>query len=326
MKSSTFNFFFTFALATIIFQSVGVQSVDAQQRMFGNGRFLKRVFGDITSPSASAKQSKLAPPAKKLPFQPSQPTAARRPQNAQPTLASKTSRPHSPRAIQPDSSDTNQASINRLPKSSATVDADSIPTRSNAKATLGFGMLVELENDKLYVSRLEPDGNAANAGVRVGDRLVAGGGIDFESLSDYNGVGDILEDGDQLEFELERNGREKETMIVFGKAPEDQAAADEGSVQKDSTGPTNPRRSLLAPRVDQITTSSNSSFLPTKQNVEVQQRNQVFSLNDRQSSGRSNAFRTISNQQTEIGSQVRNAVTAPAPSLQLPTSAESVMN
>jgi len=271
--------------------------------MFGNGRFLKRVFGDITSPSASAKQSKLAPPAKKLPFQPSQPTAARRPQNAQPTLASKTSRPHSPRAIQPDSSDTNQASINRLPKSSATV-----------------------ENDKLYVSRLEPDGNAANAGVRVGDRLVAGGGIDFESLSDYNGVGDILEDGDQLEFELERNGREKETMIVFGKAPEDQAAADEGSVQKDSTGQTNPRRSLLAPRVDQITTSSNSSFLPTKQNVEVQQRNQVFSLNDRQSSGRSNAFRTISNQQTEIGSQVRNAVTAPAPSLQLPTSAESVMN
>ena len=233
---------------------------------------------------------------------------------------------HSPRAIQPDSSDTNQASINRLPKSSATVDADSIPTRSNAKATLGFGMLVELENDKLYVSRLEPDGNAANAGVRVGDRLVAGGGIDFESLSDYNGVGDILEDGDQLEFELERNGREKETMIVFGKAPEDQAAADEGSVQKDSTGQTNPRRSLLAPRVDQITTSSNSSFLPTKQNVEVQQRNQVFSLIDRQSSGRSNAFRTISNQQTEIGSQVRNAVTAPAPSLQLPTSAESVMN
>jgi len=308
MKSSSFNFFCTFALATIIFQSVGVQSVDAQQRMFGNGRFLKRVFGDITSPSASAKQSKLAPPAKKLPFQPSQPTAARRPQNAQPTLASKTSRPHSPRAIQPDSSDTNQASINRLPKSSATV------------------VLVELKNDKLYVSRLEPDGNAANAGVRVGDRLVAGGGIDFESLSDYNGVGDILEDGDQLEFELERNGREKETMIVFGKAPEDQAAADEGSVQKDSTGQTNPRRSVLAPRVDQITTSSNSSFLPTKQNVEVQQRNQVFSLNDRKSSGRSNAFRTTSNQQTEIGSQVRNAVTAPAPSLQLPTSAESVMN
>ncbi len=295
MKYSSLNFICTFALATIVFQSVGVQSVDAQERMFGNGRFLKRVFGDLAPQPAPAKQPTPASAAKKGQLQSRQPTAAQRPsQNAQPTLANQSVRPRSanPRSIQPARSDASHASINRLPKSPATVDADSIPTRSNAKATLGFGMLVELRNDKLYVSKMDPKGNAAIAGVRVGDRLVAGGGIDFESLSDFNGIGDILEDGDQLEFEVERNGREKEMMIVFGKATEGQAAMVEGSVQNESIRETAPRRSMQAPRVDQINTRANNSFLPTQQNVEVQQR----------------------------------GTTLPAPSLQLPSAAESVLN
>jgi len=295
MKYSSLNLICTFALAATVFQSVGVQSVDAQERMFGNGRFLKRVFSDLAPPSASAKQPTPASAVKKGQLQPNQPTAAQRPsRNAQPTLANQSNRPRnaSPRSIQPARSDANRASINRLPKSPATVDADSIPTRSNAKSTLGFGMLVELQNDKLYVSKMDPKGNAATAGVRIGDRLVAGGGIDFESLSDYNGIGDILEDGDQLEFEVERNGREKEMMIVFGKASEGQDQMVEGNLQSGSTRKTAPRRSMQAPRVDQINTRANSSFLPTQQNVEVQERDTVL----------------------------------PAPSLQLPSTAESVLN
>ena len=39
MKSSSLNLILTFALAAFVFQSVGVQSADAQERMFGNGRF-----------------------------------------------------------------------------------------------------------------------------------------------------------------------------------------------------------------------------------------------------------------------------------------------
>ena len=295
MKYSSLNFICTFALATIVFQSVGVQSVDAQERLFGNGRFLKRVFNDLAPQSAPAKQPTPALAAKKGNLQPKHPTAVQRPsRNSQPTLANQSSRPRnaSPRSIQPARSDANRASINRLPRSPATVDADSIPTRSNAKATLGFGMLVELQNDKLYVSKMNPKGNAAIAGVRIGDRLVAGGGIDFESLSDYNGIGDILEDGDQLEFKVERNGREKEMMIVFGKASEGHAEMLEGNVQSGSPHSTTQHRPKLAPRVDQINTRANSSFLPTQQNVEVQQRNTVL----------------------------------PAASLQLPPTAESVLN
>ena len=295
MKYSSLNFICTFALATIVFQSMGVQSVDAQERMFGKGRFLKRVFGDLAPQSESAQTPAPTPAAKKGQLQPKQPTAARRPsQNAQPTLADQSLRPRSatPRSIQPARSHANHASINRLPKSSATTDADSIPTRSNAKATLGFGMFVQLQSNKLYVSQLDPKGNAAMAGVRIGDRLVSGGGIDFESLADFNGIGDILEDGDQLEFKVERNGREKEMLIVFGKASEGQAAMVEGNIQSESNRGTAFRRSIQAPRVNQINTRANNSFLPTQQNVEVQQRG------------------------TEL----------PAPSLQLPQAAESVLN
>jgi len=295
MKSSPLNLICTIALATIVFQSMNAQSVDAQERMFGNGRFLKRVFGDLAPQSELAKAPTPAAEAKKGQLQSKQPTATRRPsQNTQPTLARQSlrSRSGAPRSVQPARSDANHASINRLPKASATADAASIPTRSNAKATLGFGMLVQLQNDKLYVSQLDPKGNAAMAGVRVGDQMVAGGGIDFESLADYNGIGDILEDGDQLEFELERNGRAKEMMIVFGKASEGQAATVEGIIQSESARETRPRRSMQAPIVEQINTRANSSFLPTQRNVEVQQRG----------SG------------------------SPAPSLQLPPTAESVLN
>ena len=294
MKSSSLNLILTFALAAFVFQSVGVQSADAQERTFGNGRFLKRVFGDLVPQSEPVKAPTPALAAKKGQLQASSPTARRPSQNAQPTLADQSirSRYTKPRSIQPDRSETDRASINRLPKSPVTVDADTIPTRSSAKATLGFGMLVEIKNDELLVSQLDPKGNAANAGVRVGDRLVAGGGIDFESLSDFNGIGDILEDGDQLEFEVKRGGREKEMVINFGKAPKEQAAMVEGSVLNKSTRENAPRRSMQAPRVDQINTRANNSFLPTRQNVEVQQR----------------------------GSAV------PAPSLQLPSSAESVLN
>jgi len=280
MKYAPLNFICTFALTTIFLQSIDVQSVDAQERMFGNGRFLKRVFGDLSPSSESAKAPTPAAAAKKGQLQSKQPTAAHRPsQNAQPTLAnhSQRSRSAKPRSIQP-----------RLPKSPAAADAQSIPTRSNAKATLGFGMLVQLKKERLYVSQLDPKGNAANAGVRIGDRLVAGGGIDFESLSDFNGIGDILEDGDQLEFEVERNGREKEMMIVFGKASAEQASMVEGSIEGEATL----GRVMEAPRVEQINTRANNSFLPTQQNVEVQRRG----------SG------------------------TPAPSLQLPPTAESVLN
>ena len=175
MQVSPFKLLLVFAVATIVSQSIDMQSVDAQERLFGNGRFLKRMFGEQSPQPAP---------------QPKVPTPAQRPsQKTQPTSAGQAIRPkakHKPRAIEPARSENTRESINRLPKSPAAENQNVEPTRSSNKATLGFGMLIKLRNEKLYVAQLDPKGNAAEAGVRVGDQLVAGGGIDFKSVVDYN--------------------------------------------------------------------------------------------------------------------------------------------
>ena len=85
MKSSSLNLILTFALAAFVFQSVGVQSADAQERMFGNGRFLKRVFGDLVPQSEPVKAPTPALAAKKGNSKPvRQPLAGHRKMLSQP--------------------------------------------------------------------------------------------------------------------------------------------------------------------------------------------------------------------------------------------------
>ena len=259
MKSSL-TLLLTFSIATIVFQSVGVRSADAQERMFGNGRLLKRMFGDLVPQSAPVNPNPRTA-AKKGQLHPKQPTLATRPsKNAKPTLAQPSPRSQntSLRPVQPARSEHNRELVKQLPPSSGNNAPDTIPTRSNAKATLGFGMLVKLHNDKLYVAQIDPQGNAATAGVRVGDQLRAGGGIDFESMADYNGIGDILKDGDQLEFEVIRSVRDRDLLISYGKVPQDQVnvTIEESTPTHGSTS----RHSLQRPAVNQINTRANNSF------------------------------------------------------------------
>lgn len=320
MQVSPFKLLLVFAVATIVSQSIDMQSVDAQERLFGNGRFLKRMFGEQSPQPAP---------------QPKVPTPAQRPsQKTQPTSAGQAIRPkakHKPRAIEPARSENTRESINRLPKSPAAENQNVEPTRSSNKATLGFGMLIKLRNEKLYVAQLDPKGNAAEAGVRVGDQLVAGGGIDFKSVVDYNGIGEILEDGDQLEFSMLRGGHEKEMMITYGTAPEEGIL--EGNLEPNEAGAeTTRRRPIESPAVSQINTRANSSFLPTQQNVQTVPRSRGNSSSYRQTTGQPDSSQTIRDQQREI-QRLRQQLEqlsgqgsiSPAPSLQLPAAAKSVI-
>ena len=329
MKLSPVKLLVAIAFTTFAFQTLGVQSTDAQEKMFGNGRFLKRVFGDLVPQSQPSPRPNIN--AQPRPGQ--QPTLAKRPsQTAKPTLANQTTRPRSadPRSIQPARDVDSRDTTNRLPKSSVADAPTTIPTRSSAKATLGFGMMVRLRNEKLYVDQLDPKGNAANAGVRTGDQLITGGGIDFESVADFNGIGEILQDGDQLEFTVKRGGREKELMIAYGKVSAEQAAEMlEGSFEANKT---TQRDGMQRPKVDQINTQPNNSFMPNRQNVRSTP-NRSFSNSNRQTTGRSGTTQTIRSQQEEI-QRLRNQIQqikgqgfgSPAPTLQVPPSAESVMN
>ena len=331
MISSPLKLTLICAFTTIAFQSLGMQSTDAQEKMFGNGRFLKRVFGDLIPQSKPTPRPDLNAAAK-----PGQlPTPAKRPsQTATPTLANKNTRPRTsdPRSIQPARSVDNRSTTNRLPKSAAAGGPDVMPTRSDAKATLGFGMMVRSKNDKLYVAQLDPKGNAASAGVRAGDQLISGGGVEFESVADFNGIAGVLEDGDQLEFSVKRGGRDKDMMIVFGKASAEQAGEMlEGSFESSkATRKTSQRSTIQRPAVNQINTQSNNSFMPNRRNVQTTP-NRSFSNSDRQSTGRSGTSQTIRSQQEEIQRlryqlDQRQGSGGPAPSLRVPPSAESVIN
>ena len=178
-----------------------------------------------------------------------------------------------------------------------------------------------MRNEKLYVDKLDPKGNAASAGVRTGDQLISGGGIDFESVADFNGIGEILQDGDQLDFSVKRGGSKKEMLIVYGKPNAEQSAAMlEGNFETTDAAQSTAPRSMLAPKVNQINTKPNSSFMPNGQNVQ-------------QTTGRTGTTQTIRSQQDEIQrlrhqlDQIkRQGTNGPAPTLRVPPSAESVMN
>ena len=118
MKSSLLKLLFVSALTATAFQSLSVQSTHAQEKMFGNGRFIKRVFGDLLPQSTPPKPR---PSLNALPKPGQQPTLAKRPsQINKPTPANRQTRPRStdPRSVQPARSADIRATTNRLPKNS----------------------------------------------------------------------------------------------------------------------------------------------------------------------------------------------------------------
>ena len=190
-----------------------------------------------------------------------------------------------------------------------------------------------MRKEKLFVAQLDPKGNAAAAGVRTGDQLVAGGGIDFETVADFNGISEVLEDGDQLEFSIKRGNSDKDLLIVYGTPSDDQSATMlEGSFEANKASEKTASRSMLAPEVNKINTRPNTSFMPNQRNVQTAP-NQNFLNSSQQTTGRSGTSRTIRSQQEEIQrlrqqlEQVKGqGISGPAPSLQVPPSAASVMN
>lgn len=342
---------FLFATTLMMSQTLSAQDGGGQERMFGNGRFLKRIFGSGNSkpkkPDAKSKQlkakSKQPTPAKRpTAAEPQRSGSAKRPsRNAQPTLATRGTAATPPQRSSADASfGARLPSSNRAGGSNQSPDRNmtnrgqdapiSIPTRSSAQATSGFGMLVELRKEKLFVTRLAPHGNAAKAGLRVGDQLISAGGIDFESLADYNGISEILSGGDQLEFEFRRGSKKNKKLISYGEVPEE---GDETIVAPAESLSAASRREDTRPAINRINTQPNNSFLPNSKNVQTRS-NRNFSSTRQQSTGLTQAQQTIRAQQQELDrlrQQVNQLKKQPAgdnvgSQLRIPPAAKSVLD
>ncbi len=164
-------------------------------------------------------------------------------------------------------------------------------------------MLVEDRKDHLVVTQLDPAGNAREAGIRVGDQIISGGGVEFGSVEEFNEIVDILKPGDQLEFEIKRGRDDDKLIIAFGEAPEpDEAIEDQPAPAKPSLN-------------SQVNTKDNYSFLPEPETnrrssglhsvldspLRAQPRpNNDFQPTQKQSVGQTQLQSTIQQQQQEI--------------------------
>ena len=244
-------------------------SVDAapqqDNRLFGGGRFLRRLRNEITgdkdkqkepTPADKKQTAKSPTPAPKPNVQkPSLPKFSN-PFNRTPLPAQAKNRNAAPTPADAPKRNTPAMNASRLTRPAANQRDISLsagrPARSAAKPTLGFGMLVEDRKDQLVVKQLDPAGNARKAGIRVGDQIISGGGVEFGSVEEFNEIVDILKPGDQLEFEIKRGRDDDKLIIAFGEAPESEESIEDQPA------------SVNAPLTSQVNTKENYSFLPDK--------------------------------------------------------------
>jgi len=220
-------------VATVAIFVFPLESI-AQERMFGNGRFLRRLRDDLTgrsfqpkpAPKPAYKKPKLAnkkAPTPAVKPKAGAPTPARRPAgtvgSGVPTPASRTAPINSRTPRTPDlHAPTLAQPKTKIPPSIVSADKlPPMPTKSAEKPTINFGMFLQTRNDKLVVTQIDPKGNASKSGVKRGDVIKGTGGIDLTNMQEFNEITEVLSQGDQLEFVIDRGGKEKEMLIMFGK-------------------------------------------------------------------------------------------------------------
>ena len=168
-----------------------LSDVTVAQQNSRRGRFFQRVKQDLFG------------------IKPATPTPSKKVSTNKPTPSSKaTKQPNPSRAQSQRDYSFNQRATNPA------------RTRSNSgRKDFGF-VLQESKSGQLIVSKIDARGNAAEAGLVRGDRVIEVGGIEANSVEEFEGISKIMQNGDQMEFKIKRNGREKTVMITYGEAPD----------------------------------------------------------------------------------------------------------
>jgi len=258
-------------ILVLLSSSAIAQSQDSDSRGFGKGRFLRRLRSDI---SKSVQQATKAKPA-------ANPSKAD-PRAKTPTLADR-----------PPSSKKVPAPATR-PSAAPTPATRPIAKFSAKKNTEGFGMVVVPHGDNYVVGRIDQRGNAYEAGIRQGDRVLSTGGAELSSMEQYNDIADLLGNGDQLEFEIARRGEKKKVVVQFGEAPK------EGEFVEDNVSDQTPTKNnySFVPQRDEtsgtgthsILSSSSAATAPPVSSTNLRTRDQLIA-----------ADRTIRHQRQQIG-------------------------
>lgn len=101
-------------------------------------------------------------------------------------------------------------------------------------------MMYRVSEPGCYVSSVEINSNAANAGFQSGDRITSVNGTSVSTSSDIETEISKMAVGDTVEFTVERNGRTGTLSLVLEEAvPEDIAAQNESGNESDGSNGSN---------------------------------------------------------------------------------------
>ena len=134
----------------------------------------------------------------------------------------------------------------------------------------GFGFELTEKDDRLFVSKIASNGNAAEAGIRRGDEIVGIGGVDVKTQDGFDDIAEILSEGDNIEIGFKRKGRVDEVQVGFGMIPD----VDDPSLEIPSGVETtnNNRHGLAPPREQPDVGSRNQDMARMERVIRDQQR------------------------------------------------------
>lgn len=265
----------TFLIAAVVVGFIA----DIAPAQIGRGRLLKKMRDDIFGPpiNHAQLQKEQALAQQKL-------EAARRAQLEKQKRAAAAAKGRQPTPIGTGSKASNQQTAQRTqrPQSPQTPRKPQTPrppqqnrqahaqptSRNTAKgpAKRGFGFHIVEKNEKLIISKVDPNGNAAGMGFRPGDVLTAIGGVEVDTTVAFDEIADILSNGDSIEIAYQRGGKSDEVQVSYGEAPnseESSAIAIEGSLEPSRSTSRGQRVADFAPPRRGVSNQQSSRTLRT---------------------------------------------------------------
>jgi PDZ domain len=106
-----------------------------------------------------------------------------------------------------------QAPVNAAP------DTIEVPAPRN---NVNHGIVVEAEGSEeapigLRVRNIVPGGLCAGSNLKRGDVIINIGGVPIAQEGEFQGIMNVLQQGDEMEFTVIRNGKEQRIMVQFGE-------------------------------------------------------------------------------------------------------------
>lgn len=147
-----------------------------------------------------------------------------------------------------------------------TIKLQSPGTNPQAIASKGFGMELQAQGDDFFIGRIDPRGNAAEAGLRRGDLIEEIGGAPIQVMEEFDAIAKAMRGGDRVEFKVSRRGSKAEKVVVqFGEpAPVEESNEEAPNkidiLPRDFDSSATPTRRRLSDRYEPVGNGLNSIY------------------------------------------------------------------